>query len=151
MTDVRQAWVAMLGDDLGNRVADDMAEAMGRTLDTTVFYGTNQENEMNTDQITEVSTTVDAGLAQEDLEHLGDAERLGLIVGAAYGRALAERDEARAQVAHLGARLNDARDLLRTARPLLEDSTWATDSSVASSIQAFLDRVDSELAPTQED
>lgn len=98
-----------------------------------------------------VSVPIPPSLAQDDLEHLNEAERLGLIVGAAYGQALAERDVARAQAAHLGARLNDARDLLRKARPLLEDSTWATDSSVAGSIQAFLDRVDSELSPIQED
>lgn len=106
---------------------------------------------MNTDRITEVSTTVDAGLSQDDLDAMSEAERLALVVGAAYGKALAERDEARAQVAHLRARLDEARTHLENTLGPLQNSTWANDSHLAGSIQAYLERVDSELTPAQED
>lgn len=53
------------------------------------------------DRIIEVSATVDAALPQEDLDDMTEAERLALVVGAAYGNALAERDQARAQVESL--------------------------------------------------
>jgi hypothetical protein len=143
--------VISLGAILGADAAHQAAEAVGRVFDATTLHGTIQENTMNERQITEVSATVDAGLEADDLAHLSEAERLGLIVGAAYGKALAERDEARAQVVALGLRLDQAIHLLRQAEPRLEDSTWASDSSVAGSIQAFLVDVDSEQTPTQED
>jgi hypothetical protein len=109
-----------------------------------------QENEMNPQQITEVSATVDTGLNQDDLDGMTEAERLALVVGAAYGKALADRDEARAMAAHAIARLAEARAFLGKVVPILRDSTWATDSSLGDSIQAFMDRVDSETTPTKE-
>jgi hypothetical protein len=106
---------------------------------------------MNERQITEVSATVDAGLSQEDLDGMNEAERLALVVGSAYGRALAERDEARDAVDRLSTALAGAVVLLGKVQPVLEDSSWATDSALAGSIQAFLEAVDSDQAPTQED
>lgn len=113
-----------------------------------------QENQMNPQQITEVSATVDTGLSQDDLDGMTEAERLALVVGAAYGKALADRDQARTQWAVLADRLTVAKDLLGKVVPILNDSTWASDSALASSIQAFLDQagaLDSETTPTQED
>lgn len=147
----------VFGPEHGDRLADDYAEAIGRELDHAVFYGTQkpvQENQMNDRQITEVSATVDAGLSQEDLDGMGEAERLALIVGSAYGQALAERDQARGQRDALVDDLVQARRLLEKVQPILEDSTWATDHALATSIQAFLDGsepVDSDQTPTQED
>lgn len=148
--------MSIVRETLGDVVADQMEAAMARTLDAAVFHGTQpiQENDMNAEQITEVSATVDAGLTQADLDGMNEAERLALVVGAAYGKALAERDEARDVAAYAIARLATARDLLNKVVPILDDSTWATDSALAGSIQAFLDTlqdVDSPQAPTQED
>lgn len=101
MTGFRDWAAQVFGPEHGHRLADDYANALGRTLDATVFHGTQpiQENRtMSPEQITEVSATVDAGLSQDDLDQMTEAERLALVVGAAYGRALAQRDEARAQV-----------------------------------------------------
>lgn len=155
MTTFREWATIVFGPEHGGAMADDMAEAVGRELDAAVFYGTTtqsiQENEMDQQQITEVSATVDAGLSQDDLDGMSEAERLALVVGSAYGAALHERDEARAQVMTLGGLLDRAVSLLRQAKPRLEDSTWASDSSVAGSIQAFLEDVDSGQTPTQED
>lgn len=151
--DARTYLRAILGDEAGDKAADAMADAMGRTLDEAVFYGTHattppiQENEMNEAQITEVSATVDAGLSQEDLDGMNEAERLALVVGSAYGQALAERDKARAALAK-------AVTLLNETIPTLRATSWAQDEAVADSVQTFLDAlgtVDSTQAPTQED
>lgn len=108
---------------------------------------------MKESQITEVSATVDAGLSQEDLDGMGEAERLALVVGAAYGKALADRDLAQGFVDTLGAALAEATEFLWKVLPILRDSTWATDSALADSIQVFLDgqAVGSDETPTQED
>lgn len=108
---------------------------------------------MKESQITEVSATVDAGLSQEDLDGMGEAERLALVVGAAYGKALADRDEARNMTYRLSGNLGQATALLKKVVPILRDSTWATDSALADSIQVFLDAqtVGSDETPTQED
>lgn len=106
---------------------------------------------MNETQITEVSATVDAGLTQEDLDGMNEAERLALVVGAAYGKALAERDQARDVGYRLAGNLGHAQGLLGKVVPILRDSSWATDSALADSIQAFLDGLDSEATPNQED
>lgn len=102
---------------------------------------------MNADQITEVSTTVDTGLAQADLEHLGEAERLGLIVGAAYGQALAERDLARASLAK-------ALDLMEALANAWPETSWAASNVAVENAREFIQAtkaVDSEQTPTQED
>lgn len=108
---------------------------------------------MKESQITEVSATVDAGLSQEDLDGMGEAERLALVVGAAYGKALADRDQAQEQFQITLTDLVHARRLLEKVVPILRDSTWATDSALADSIQVFLDgqTVGSDETPTQED
>lgn len=138
---------------LGDVVADQMADAMGRQIDTALFYGTQpiQENDMNADRITEVSATVDAGLSQEDLDGMNEAERLALIVGAAYGKALAERDEARAQVAALAQDLADLGSAAQAvlALDVLAQVTWAHDEQA---VQTLRQAVGSVQAPeTQED
>lgn len=145
------SWAALI---YGPEAAAQMEEAMGRAIDQAMFHTTQpvQENRMmNTEQITEVSTTVDTGLSQDDLDGMTEAERLALVVGAAYGKALSERDQARAQFEVTLDDLVKARRLLEKVVPILEDSTWATDSALAGSIQAFLDGLDSEQTPTQED
>lgn len=97
---------------------------------------------------------------QEDWDALTEGERLGLLVGHAYGTALAERDEASAQAARWRdlheAALDDlvqARRLLEQAHKHLGDTSWAADEQLADSIQAFLGGtpVDSDQTPTQED
>lgn len=173
--DTRTYLRAILGDEAGDRAADAMADAMGRTLDKAVLYGTHathqpiQENDMiragdvNDPQplarVAEVSATVDAGLAQEDLDGMTEAERLGLIVGAAYGKALAERDEARAQASDLRHRLGVL--LARCDRVLsldvLDNLTWAGDETIVIRLRECVQEnlefrpVDSDLTPTQED
>lgn len=150
-------WAIMVfGPEQGAAMADSQAAALGRALDQAVLYGTQpvQENRMNTEQITEVSATVDTGLSQEDLDGMSEAERLALVVGAAYGKALSERDQARDLTYRLSGNLGQAQGLLEKVLPILEDSSWATDSALADSIQAFLDGlkdVDSDKTPTQED
>lgn len=114
---------------------------------------------MSPEQITEVSATVDAGLDQEALDGLNEAERLGLIVGAAYGQALAERDEARAQASDLRRRLGVL--LARCDRVLtldvLDTLTWAGDERIVTRLRECVQEnlefkpVDSEQTPTQED
>lgn len=113
---------------------------------------------MHADQIKEVSDTVDQAITQEDLDALGEAERLALVVGAAYGRALHERDEARAMVERLGDAIVDldvaARDVLTL--DALENPTWAQDERLADNLRAALEAarraVDSiQTNQTQED
>jgi len=85
---------------------------------------------MEANRITEVSATVDAGLDQETLDGMNEAERLALIVGAAYGRALADRDEARALVQSLSASLTalaDAADAVLGLDALAQGVTFAHD------------------------
>lgn len=67
-------------------------------------------------------------LTQADVDALTEPERLGLMVAAAYGTALAERDQ--------------ARDLLADALVLVDDllaawpeSTWAADSFRKASLE----------------
>lgn len=62
------------------------------------------------------------------MEDLTEAERLGLVVGAAYGQALAERDQARAIAVHLEQENAHLRDLLAYAVQEWPDTTWAADS-----------------------
>lgn len=94
-------------------------------------------------------------LTQDDVDNLNDAERMGLMVAAAYGTALAERDQ--------------ARDLLADALVLVDDlirewpeTTWAADNYRVETmkdrrknlVQAIQDAqaVDSEATPApQED
>lgn len=143
--DARQALVLHLGEDQGGHVADQMADAMGRHLDAAVFHGTTppiQENEMKAEQITTLSATVDAELTQGDLDGMSEAERLALVVGAAYGKALAERDKARDRVDHLHALLGSARALLGRAQHSLGDSSWAADASLAEQIGQLMERMD---------
>lgn len=96
------------------------------------------------DRILEVSTTVDAALSQEDMDHLTEAERLALIVGAAYGNALAERDQARAQVEELHAEL---KSLAHATSEVLGhvpglgpgEQTWAQDADLVEALRERLE------------
>jgi hypothetical protein len=110
---------------------------------------------MNAEQITEVSATVDACLNQEALDGLNEAERLGLIVGAAYGQALAERDEARAQVAIQAVTIRDLVDAARKVLAIdsLEHLTWAHDEDAVTALREVVQGIgslDSDQTPTQE-
>lgn len=151
--DTRTYLRAILGDEQGERAADAMADAMGRELDGAVLYGTHatnapiQENEMNAEQITEVSATVDAGLSQEDLDGMNEAERLALIVGSAYGAALADRDLARAALA-------SALEHLEALVETWPETSWAGSNVAVERAREFIQVtkvVDSEQTPTQED
>ena len=153
MTGFREWATAVFGEEAGNDLADRCADALGRTLDQAVFHGTTpaiQENEMNQAQITEVSMTVDSGLAQEELADLTEAERLGLIVGAAYGRALADRDMARAE-------LQEALGHLEAVLHSLPAGSFALTNVAQEAAQEFIQRikkpapVDSTQTPAQED
>lgn len=153
MTGFREWATAVLGEEGGNDLADRYADALGRTLDEAMFYGTTppiQENQMNADHITEVSATVDAGLDQETLDGMNEAERLALIVGAAYGRALADRDEARAQV-------TQALDHLEAVLAASPPTSFAHTNAAADQAREFIQRirtpepVDSEATPTRKD
>lgn len=90
--------------------------------------------------LTEVSATVDTALTREDLEGLNEAERLALVVGAAYGKALADRDAARAMLeavvgefpdtsfAHANVAVEKAREFIqayRTPEPVDSEQTPA--------------------------
>lgn len=91
---------------------------------------------------------------EEVLDSLNEAERLGLVVGAAYGQALAERDEARAQAVDLGQRLEKAMTLLRYAVAEWPETTWASDSFRKDHLiqgTKALEDVDSEESPTTEE
>ena len=111
------------------------------------------------DRITEVSATVDAGLSQADLDGMNEAERLALIVGSAYGAALADRDLARTEAAdlrhRLGVLLARADNVL--ALDVLKDLTWAGDERAVTRLRECvqenmaLPAVDSDETPTQED
>lgn len=156
MTGFRDWATMVFGPEHGDQVADHYAEALGRSLDEAVFYGTTrpiQENQMTeTDaaRLTEVSATVDAGLSQADLDGMNEAERLALVVGAAYGNALAERDQARAQVAEALGHL----EAVLAASP---STSFAHTNAAADAAQEFIQRiktpepVDSETTPSQED
>lgn len=112
-----------------------------------------QESPQPVDRITEVSATVDAGLSQEDVDGMNEAERLALIVGAAYGAALAERDDAQRQVAVLEDRLAEAKALLDYAVAHWPETTWATDTKAQDRLVQGIGTlwpVDSDQTPTQE-
>lgn len=111
---------------------------------------------MNAEQITEVSTTIDTGLAAEDLAHLNEAERLGLIVGAAYGQALAERDLAQAQAAIQAKTIRDLVDAAEKVLALdaLDNLTWAHDEDAVTALRELVQGigpVDSDQTQPQED
>lgn len=109
---------------------------------------------MNADQITEVSATVDAGLTQADLDEMNEAERLALIVGAAYGKALAERDKARAIAVRLEQELAQVCAAAHAVLGLdvLDVLTWAHDEAKVDHLRTTLQAVESVQAPeTQED
>lgn len=79
---------------------------------------------------------------------LSEAERLGLIVGAAYGGALADRDKARDLCVRLE---QEAAEAARHIRALCEvvrrSSTWAHDTAVADSAERFLNALESPETP----
>lgn len=102
-----------------------------------------QENGMDHQRIQEVSVTISAALARDDVDGMNEAERLALVVGAAYGNALAERDQSRARVA-------EGRALLEKALGFLGTSSWAAETHLAESIQAYVTGLDSDETPTQE-
>lgn len=100
--------------------------------------------------IHEVSATVDAALTREDLEGMNEAERLALVVGAAYGRALSERDQARADLA----------DALRHLRTLVDEfpaTSWAHANVAVEEAREFIQAiqapapVDSSQTPAEKD
>lgn len=105
---------------------------------------------MNAEQINEVSVTVDSGLDAGVLEDLTEAERLGLIVGAAYGRALADRDMARAELQECLGHL----EALVKAMPV---GSFAHTNVARDAAVEFIQRiktpapVDSQATPAQED
>lgn len=145
-------WATIVfGPEQGAALDARTAEALGEALDRTPLHLEPKEYPVNPRQIAEVSAAIDAGLTQDDLDDMTEAERLGLVVAAAYGNALAERDLAHQEVVRLRERLAEAERLLEQAAAPLDASTWATDGQIASSIQAFLQAVDSTQAPTQED
>jgi hypothetical protein len=100
--------------------------------------------------IHEVSATVDAALTREDLEGLNEAERLALVVGAAYGKALADRDAARALA-------EDAVGVLEALVAEFPDTSFAHANVAVDKARAFIqayrtpEPVDSEQTPAQED
>lgn len=65
---------------------------------------------------------------EADADDLGPAERLGLAVGAAYGAALADRDQARDMAVALEGQLAEAIRLLDLAVHHWPETTWAADS-----------------------
>lgn len=106
---------------------------------------------MNERQITEVSATVDAALTQDDLEGMNEAERLALVVGAAYGKALAERDEAQARVAALEDQVNTLAHAATAVLGLdvVAQVTWAHDEATVNALRAAVESV--QAPETQED
>lgn len=124
------------GAEQGDRLSDEYADAVGRTLDTTVFHGTQPIQE----------TQMDEPLPPE-LAHLNEAERLGLVVGAAYGQALAERDQARNIAATLEQQLAKALETIRYALKNWPETTWATDSLVQENVKAWLEALESPETP----
>lgn len=78
---------------------------------------------------------------------LSQAEQLGILVGSAYGTALAERDKARAiavaleqDLAQAERVLLEAEELLAAAVLRLDETTWAVDSALAGRVREFLNR-----------
>lgn len=91
--------------------------------------------------------TLSVGVPADMVANLSDAERLSIIVGAAYGHVMAERDEARHD-------LEVAVDLLDDLVDLVSRNSWAGDNIVVDRAVQFVQAhrtVDSEQAPTQED
>lgn len=78
-------------------------------------------------------------------ENLTPAEELGLLVGAAYGTALAERDTARAVAEATAAHLTDLADAARAVLALdaLQSLTWAHDEDTVQRLRTTLETVDS--------
>jgi hypothetical protein len=101
-------------------------------------------------RLIEVSVTVDAALSQEDLNGLNEAERLALMVGAAYGRALADRDQARDH-------LEKAVETLEALAEAFPETSWAHSNAALDTAREFIqayraaEPVDSGQTPAQED
>lgn len=87
-------------------------------------------------------------------EEFTEAEQLGLLVGAAYGAALHERDEARAEVVRLGQALERALDIMANAVKAWPETTWAQDSAALERLVQGIESltpVDSPTTPTQQE
>lgn len=95
---------------------------------------------MTPEQIAEVSITVSAPIDAQEVGDLNEAERLALVVGAAYGNALADRDEARQTVQSLSAALtalaSAAEDVL--ALEVLGSLTFAHDERTADHLRGVV-------------
>lgn len=100
---------------------------------------------------TEVAVTVPTGLTEGDLEGMGDAERLGLIVGASYGAALADRDQARSQVAILGDALTTLDLAARAVLALdsVKSLTWAQDERTVDTLRQAVEDAGKALESVQ--
>lgn len=108
---------------------------------------------MNDETMAEVRASAPS-LNQDDLDHMNEAERLALVVGAAYGAALADRDMARTEVERLNERLVLAKGLLDMALDEWPVTTWGTDSLAKERLVQGINAlwpVDSDPTPTQED
>lgn len=147
----------VFGPEMGDRMADDFAGAIGRELDAATFYGTETPPMSTPDPPTPGTHHLSEVIHRTFHDATPDAaandpERLGLIVGAAYGNALAERDQARDLAATLGARLAEALTHLEAvlaASPVV--STFAHDDDTLTSARQFLaDAVESSGTPEQE-
>lgn len=135
-------WARLIfGPEHGDKMADDFTEAVGREFDRAIIYGTDTTMRPTTPPPPPAASYVPT-----------EAERLGLLVGAAYGEALAERDDARALAETIGARYAEA---LTHLEAVLATSpavaTFAGDDDTLTSAREFLARaVESSGTPEQE-
>lgn len=85
------------------------------------------------------------------MEDLTEAERLGLVVGAAYGNALAERDKARAIAVHLEQENAHLVALLEYAVREWPVTSWAGDSHAQDYLVQAIERVKAVGSPETPD
>lgn len=80
---------------------------------------------------------------EDPYAELSEAERLGLLVGSAYGAALAERDEAQARVAALEDQVNTLVHAARRVLDLgvLENLTWAKDEDDVAALRQAVESI----------
>lgn len=156
MTGFRDWAVQVLGEDGGGVLADQFDRAMGLAIDSAVFYGTTPpplEESVNDPTPPETVTAL-AALVETVAPHAtNQAEALGLLVGRAYGLALADADMAAAVAAEADRIATEAVSHLAAVIDLVPDPpTWAHHQDTVDAARAFLEAnaVQSSHSPEQE-